>query len=151
MLRTMKQKALALDATARSSSKAAEGESTETATTTEEASSTKVNGESASTSGSIPSTEGQGPKYKAMVNALQVLKPTSLELVDNSHQHAGHAGNDMDSESHFELSIVADAFEGLNLVKRHQLIYMVLGDMMQQIHALQIQSLTPAEAEQRGL
>ena len=99
----------------------------------------------------MPDTEGQGPKYKAMVNALQVLKPTTLQLVDNSHQHAGHAGNDMDGESHFELTIIADAFEGLNLVKRHQLIYMVLGDMMQQIHALQIQSLTPAEAEQRGL
>jgi BolA protein len=55
----------------------------------------------------------------------------------------------MDGESHFELQIVAEAFDGLNLVKRHKLIYMILGDLMPQIHALQIQSLTPDEAENR--
>jgi BolA protein len=148
MLKTMKEKAVAIDAAARSSGAGAtevDGESSSEATKKAE-----VNGDSSS-GGAMPDMEGQGPKYKAMVNALQVLKPTSLQLVDNSHQHAGHAGNDMDGESHFELTIIADAFEGLNLVKRHQLIYMVLGDIMQQIHALQIQSLTPAEAEQRGL
>ena len=90
-----------------------------------------------------------GPKYNAIINALQALKPSSLTLIDNSHQHAGHAGNDMDGESHFELQIVAEAFEGLNLVKRHQLIYMILGEIMPQIHALQIQSLTPEEAENK--
>jgi BolA protein len=148
MLKTMKQKAIALDAAARSSSEGA------TTTVNGNSSNATTGGDGETKSGSataMPDTAGQGPKYKAIVQALQVLKPTSLQLVDNSHQHAGHAGNDMDGESHFELSIIADAFEGLNLVKRHQLIYMVLGDIMQQIHALQIQSLTPAEAEQRGL
>ncbi|CAB9496982.1 SufE-like protein 1, chloroplastic/mitochondrial [Seminavis robusta] len=87
------------------------------------------------------------PMYNGIVSKLQALKPTQLDLVDNSHEHAGHAGNTGNgSESHFQLSIVADAFDGLNLVKRHQLIYMMLGDLMPQIHALQIQAQTPEEA-----
>jgi BolA protein len=142
MLKTMKDKARIIDAAARSETAEKPAASSVSPTTATEIK---------SSSGNMPETEGQGPKYKAIVQALQVLKPTSLELVDNSHQHAGHAGNDMDGESHFELSIIAPAFEGLNLVKRHQLIYMILGEIMPQIHALKIQSLTPEEAEQRGL
>lgn len=136
MLKTMKDKARQLDAEARSKGTAGSPGS---------------NNEEAPT-GSADTEVTGGPKYKAMVNALQVLKPTSLTLVNNSHQHAGHAGNDAkDGESHFELSLVAEAFDGLSLVKRHQLVYMVLGEIMPQIHALQIQALTPAEAEERGL
>lgn len=88
------------------------------------------------------------PMYNAILTSLQTLQPTVLELVDNSHEHAGHAGNDgSGSESHFDLTIVADAFDGLNLVKRHQLIYMMLGEVMPQIHALQIHAMTPEEAD----
>ena len=136
MIRSMKEKALALDAAAREAGQ----------------SSTQEGGESSAeeASKSFTADPSKGPKYNAIVAALQALKPTSLTLIDNSHQHAGHAGNDMDGESHFELQIIAEAFEGLNLVKRHQLIYMILGDIMPQIHALQIQSLTPAEAEKRS-
>jgi sulfur transfer protein SufE/stress-induced morphogen len=144
MLKTMKEKALALDAHARSGGTVERAAATKPAETSE---APAKNGAS-----QVPAPDGShGPKYTAIVEALHVLKPTKLELVDNSHQHAGHAGNDMDGESHFDLTIVAAAFEGLNLVKRHQLIYMVLGEIMPQIHALQIKSLTPEEAEQRGL
>lgn len=137
MLQSMKRKALALDAAAREAGEGATAEPSSDASDEE--------------TSTVPSADpNQGPKYNAIVAALQALKPTSLVLIDNSHQHAGHAGNDMDGESHFELQIVAEAFEGLNLVKRHQLIYMILGDLMPQIHALQIQSLTPTEAEQRN-
>jgi stress-induced morphogen len=144
MLKKMKEKALALDANARNGSESSSPAAVlgTTAWSIQDTSSQISNG------GSV---DGHGPKYTAIVEALQLLKPTKLELVDNSYQHAGHAGNDMDGESHFDLTVVASAFEGLNLVKRHQLIYMVLGDIMPQIHALQIQSLTPTEAEQRGL
>jgi sulfur transfer protein SufE/stress-induced morphogen len=86
------------------------------------------------------------PKYDAMMDALQKLQPAHLELTDNSHEHAGHKGNDIAGESHFELAIVADAFDGLNLVKRHKLIYMMLGEIMPEIHALQIRAQTPSEA-----
>ena len=89
------------------------------------------------------------PMYDAIVNTLQKLQPAKLDLVDNSHQHAGHAGaKGLDgTETHFDLFIVADAFDGLNLVKRHQLIYMMLGDVMPKIHALQIKAQTPDEAK----
>jgi len=89
------------------------------------------------------------PMYNAMLSTLiPILKPTYIELVDNSHQHAGHAGSkgwEESGESHFELKITASAFENLNLVKRHQLIYMLLGDIMNKIHALSIVARTPEE------
>jgi stress-induced morphogen len=89
------------------------------------------------------------PMYNAIMSRLvSILKPTDIALVDNSHQHAGHAGNkgwEESGESHFSLDIVAEAFDGLNLVKRHQLIYMLLGEEMPKIHALQIMARTPQE------
>eukprot|EP00521_Asterionellopsis_glacialis_P012441 CAMPEP_0195294518 /NCGR_PEP_ID=MMETSP0707-20130614/15234_1 /TAXON_ID=33640 /ORGANISM="Asterionellopsis glacialis, Strain CCMP134" /LENGTH=329 /DNA_ID=CAMNT_0040355513 /DNA_START=44 /DNA_END=1033 /DNA_ORIENTATION=+ len=90
------------------------------------------------------------PMYNAMMTALQKLQPTSLTIIDNSDQHAGHVGSKgYDGESHFDLDIVADAFEGLSLVQRHKLIYMLLGDVMDKIHALQIsRAKTPAEASE---
>lgn len=136
MLKSMKEKALALDAAAR--------EGGDAPPKAEKSTNGEAKEESPATD--IGVDDSHGPKYNAIVAALRVLKPTTLTLIDNSHQHAGHAENDMGGESHFELSMVAEAFEGLNLVKRHQLIYMMLGDLMPQIHALQIQSLTPEEA-----
>lgn len=97
---------------------------------------------------SFEEMEGK-PMYNAIMGTLtSVLKPTSISLVDNSDQHAGHAGSkgwEESGESHFALEIVADAFDGLAAVKRHQLIYMLLGDTMQKIHALQISAKTPDE------
>ena len=51
-------------------------------------------------------------------------------------------------EVHFEALVVSSEFEGLNLVKRHQLVYKTLGDKMQaEIHALAMKTLTPKEWE----
>ena len=73
------------------------------------------------------------------------IKPESLELIDESHKHAGHAGA-KSGGGHYDVTIVAAAFEGLNAVKRHQLIYQTLGEMMQtEIHALSIKAFTPDE------
>ena len=83
-----------------------------------------------------------------MSTLITVLKPYSITLTDNSSQHAGHAGSkgwEESGESHFALEVVAEAFEGLSLVKRHKLIYMLLGETMQKIHALQIKAKSPAE------
>uniref|UniRef100_A0A7S1GMQ2 Fe-S metabolism associated domain-containing protein n=1 Tax=Cyclophora tenuis TaxID=216820 RepID=A0A7S1GMQ2_CYCTE len=90
--------------------------------------------------------ESDRPMYNAILEALKVLKPTRIELTDNSAQHAGHEGaKGFDGESHFALDIVAEAFDGLSLVNRHQLIYVLLGDIMPKIHALQIRAKTPEE------
>lgn len=69
-----------------------------------------------------------------------------VEVVDDSHLHAGHAGA-REGKGHFRVRIVADAFAGLRPLQRHQLVYRALGDLMQtDIHALSIAALTPAEA-----
>ncbi|KAL7511685.1 hypothetical protein ACHAXN_011226, partial [Cyclotella atomus] len=97
---------------------------------------------------SFEEIEGK-PMYNAIMSTLiTVLKPTSITLVDNSSQHAGHAGSKgwaESGESHFALEVVAEAFEGLSLVKRHQLIYMLLGETMPKIHALEIKAKSPSE------
>jgi BolA-like protein 1 len=149
MLRVMKQKAMELDTAAREQEAEAKSkESTTTTTVNVTADSSSSTTTSIGVVLAVENDPSHGPKYNAICQALAVLQPTVLNLMDNSHQHAGHAGNDMeDGESHFELEIVAPAFEGLSLVKRHKLIYMVLGDIMPQIHALQIRSLTPDELQ----
>jgi len=88
------------------------------------------------------------PMYNEMMEKLLKLQPTQLELVDNSDQHAGHAGSkgwEESGESHFHLTIVSEAFGGMALVKRHQLIYLLLGETMSKIHALQINAKSPDE------
>jgi BolA family transcriptional regulator, general stress-responsive regulator len=76
---------------------------------------------------------------------LAVLAPLSLEIEDDSHRHAGHAGA-RDGGGHYNLTIVAAAFAGLNTVKRHRIIYDAAGDLMRgRIHALSIRALAPDE------
>jgi len=68
------------------------------------------------------------------------LSPSKLSIIDNSHLHVGHAGAKT-GMGHFELEIVSQKFSGLPSLKRHQLIYKALGDMMQtDIHALSIKA-----------
>jgi BolA protein len=74
------------------------------------------------------------------------LGTDAIELIDDSHLHAGHAGA-RGGLGHFRVRIVSDRFTGLRALQRHQLVYRALGDMMQtDIHALNIAALTPQEA-----
>ncbi len=78
-------------------------------------------------------------------NLTITLKPTLLEIIDNSAAHAGHAGA-RKGGGHYNVTIVSADFEKKTLVQRHQLIYAALGDMMKNdIHALGINALTPTE------
>ena len=78
--------------------------------------------------------------------ALQAaLAPTVLELVDESHRHAGHAGA-RDGRGHFALVITSAAFTGLAPLARHRKVYAALGGLMQSdIHALSIDARAPGE------
>ncbi len=70
--------------------------------------------------------------------------PSVLEVVDDSHKHAGHAGA-RDGRGHYSVRIVAPAFAGLAPLARHRAVYAALGTMMQDdIHALSIQAEAPA-------
>jgi BolA protein len=71
--------------------------------------------------------------------------PSHLQVKDQSHLHAGHAGA-RDGMGHFEVTIVADAFEGKSRIQRHRLVYAALGTLMQtDIHALKINAFAPGE------
>jgi BolA protein len=74
------------------------------------------------------------------------LQTQDVALIDDSHLHAGHAGA-RDGRGHFRVRIVAQQFAGLRPLQRHQLVYRSLGELMQtDIHALNIEALTPEEA-----
>jgi BolA protein len=76
---------------------------------------------------------------------LAMLNPTVLELIDESHKHAGHEGA-ASGGGHFALHIVSTQFVGKNTMARHRMIYLALGDMMQrEIHALTITAQTPED------
>jgi BolA protein len=73
------------------------------------------------------------------------LAPSTLEIEDESHRHAGHAGA-RDGRGHFRVHIVATAFAGLPLLARHRRIYAALREMMQtDIHAIALDARSPDE------
>jgi BolA protein len=74
------------------------------------------------------------------------LTPARLDLIDESARHAGHAGARPGGESHFRVTIVADAFRGRSRIDRQRMVFAALGDLMRhEIHALAITASTPAE------
>jgi len=77
---------------------------------------------------------------------LASLDPRSLEIVDDSARHAGHAGA-RDGGGHYRLRIVADCFSGLSAMRRHRMVYDALGLLMRrEIHALSIDAQAPDES-----
>jgi BolA family transcriptional regulator, general stress-responsive regulator len=71
------------------------------------------------------------------------LEPVELEITDESHKHIGHEGA-KSGKGHFHVRIIAEQFQDLSPVRRHQLIYKALGDLMDtEIHALSIDAEAP--------
>lgn len=68
-----------------------------------------------------------------------------MQLENESHMHAGPAG-----ESHFKLTLVSSDFEPMNRVKRQQLVYRALKELMPQFHALALHTFTPEEWLEKG-
>ena len=78
--------------------------------------------------------------------ALAALQPVTLDVIDDSHKHAGHEGA-RDGRGHFTVRIVSPVFAGKASLARHRAIYAALGEMMQtDIHALAIEAKAPGEA-----
>ena len=75
------------------------------------------------------------------------LAPTLLEISDDSHLHAGHAGA-ASGGSHYSVKIASDKFAGLPLVMRHRLVYDAVHEMINkmEIHALAITAIAPSDA-----
>ena len=74
------------------------------------------------------------------------LHPISLSVVDESHQHVGHAGWREGGETHFRLDIVSAAFAGKSRVERHRIVNDILADAFRHgLHALAIKARAPGE------
>jgi BolA family transcriptional regulator, general stress-responsive regulator len=86
------------------------------------------------------------PVEQAMRERLATLHPLTLDLRDESAQHAGHAGARPSGGSHWQLTIVSEAFRGRSPVARHRMVYEALGDLMKRdIHALRIEAFAPEQ------
>lgn len=73
----------------------------------------------------------------------QAFDPEWLEIRDDSHRHAGHAGA-RDGRGHFAVRIVSNVFSGMTPLARHRAVYAALGEMLQtDIHALKIDARPP--------
>lgn len=88
-----------------------------------------------------------GPVAAEMLRRLEItLRPTSVELVDDSESHRGHGGHNPEGESHFTLRIESPAFAGKSRVERQRLVHAALGDLLdERVHALSIKASAPGE------
>lgn len=76
---------------------------------------------------------------------LAVLAPESIEIEDESAQHAGHAGA-RSGGGHYRVTLVSQRFAGQPLPARHRMVYEALGPLMNKaIHALAIHAYAPDE------
>ncbi len=72
--------------------------------------------------------------------------PQSLDVADESHQHAGHAGARPGGQTHFRVTIAAEAFRGKSRIERHRMINQALAEELAAgVHALAIHASAPGE------
>ncbi len=80
----------------------------------------------------------------------RTFHPLALDVIDESHLHAGHAGAREGGETHFRVAIVADAFAGQGRLARHRAVHAALADELAGgVHALSVIARTPDEAANR--
>jgi BolA protein len=77
----------------------------------------------------------------------KAFAPESLRVLDESHQHEGHAGHRPGGETHFRVYIVSEAFKGKSRIERHRMVNATLaGELAAGVHALAIHANAPGEA-----
>ncbi|RVU06412.1 BolA family transcriptional regulator [Novosphingobium umbonatum] len=88
-----------------------------------------------------------GPVAQEITALLtEAFAPSALEVINDSHHHAGHMGDDQSGESHFTVVIESAAFSGVNRVMRQRMVNKALGDIPgQRVHALAIRARAPGE------
>jgi BolA protein len=87
-----------------------------------------------------------GPVAIEMLQRLESLNPTKIELIDDSEKHRGHGGHNPAGESHFSLLIESSAFTGKSRVERQRLVHQALGELVgNRVHALSIKAKAPGE------
>jgi BolA family transcriptional regulator, general stress-responsive regulator len=74
------------------------------------------------------------------------FKPVTLEVVNDSHRHAGHASSPGTGESHFTVTVVSEAFAGKSRIERHRMVNEALtAELAGPVHALAIKAFAPEE------
>jgi BolA protein len=77
---------------------------------------------------------------------MVALEPTRLDVVNESHLHAGHRSSPGTGESHFRVLVVAPAFAGKSRIERHRMVNAALAEELQgSVHALAIKAYAPGE------
>ena len=86
-----------------------------------------------------------GPVGNTIKHKLaSAFTPVRLEVIDESHLHAGHSGSRPDGESHFRVEIVAEIFRGRSRVEQHRMVNAALAELLKdRVHALAIQASAP--------
>ena len=94
--------------------------------------------------------EGDSPEESSRRDRIAAklraeFEPVHVEVVDESHLHAGHAGA-RSGAGHFRVTIVSDRFDGAGRIERQRLVYAALAEEMgPEIHALSLKTLSPSE------
>jgi BolA protein len=82
----------------------------------------------------------------------KAFAPERLEVIDDSHRHAGHAGARPGGETHYSVHIVSQAFHGKSRIDRHRMVNAALaGELQAGVHALAIRAVAPEEAGGDGV
>ncbi len=89
----------------------------------------------------------KGPVHSEIEKRLTAeLAPASLNVINDSASHHGHAGDDGSGESHFTVEIESAAFAGQSRLERQRMVNRALGDMMRdKVHAMVIRAKAPGE------
>ncbi|TGD42414.1 BolA family transcriptional regulator [Pseudotabrizicola sediminis] len=67
---------------------------------------------------------------------IAAFAPQQIEIVNESHMHAGHSGDDGTGESHFRILLRADSLAALSRVARHRAVHAALGDLNTRVHSI---------------
>lgn len=90
-----------------------------------------------------------GPLANEMEQRLRAaLAPTRLEVINDTAQHLGHAGDNGSGESHFTIVVEAEAFAGVSRLERQRMVNRALGDMPgTRVHAVAVRASAPGEVQ----
>jgi BolA family transcriptional regulator, general stress-responsive regulator len=88
----------------------------------------------------------QGTQNLITEKLTKAFAPESLRVLDESHQHEGHAGHRPGGETHFRVYIVSEAFKGKSRIERHRMVNAALArELAAGVHALAIHASAPGE------
>lgn len=86
-------------------------------------------------------------RTRLLETLTEALQPLSLEVVDESHHHAGHGGWRPEGETHFRVKVVSATFVGKTRLQRHRIVNdLAAGELKAGLHALAIEARSPEEA-----